>query len=96
MPEGTLCNRKPIQTEQDLKTLLSDTGGKAYYQQMRDLDVDSAKLWATIQKSFKSRLRTVVFYTVSMTGTPNRCPLTKSSPPWARLSAAKDASTTIS
>ncbi|MBF0101547.1 MAG: (Fe-S)-binding protein [Desulfobacterales bacterium] len=58
MPEGTLCNRKPIQTEADLKRLLSDTGGKEYYRQMKELDIDSDALWNTIQKTCKSRIRT--------------------------------------
>ena len=28
MPEGQLCNRRPVNTEEDLKTLLGDKGGK--------------------------------------------------------------------
>ncbi|KPA09362.1 hypothetical protein MHK_010433, partial [Candidatus Magnetomorum sp. HK-1] len=48
MPEGTLCNKQPIQTEESLKTLLGDTGGVQYYKQMKELDVDQDLLWSTI------------------------------------------------
>ncbi|MCP4104363.1 MAG: (Fe-S)-binding protein, partial [Desulfobacteraceae bacterium] len=58
MAEGTLCNRKPINTEEELHTLLADKSGKKYYEEMNYLDVDREKLWATIQKTFKSRLKT--------------------------------------
>ncbi len=58
MPEGTLCNKKPINTEEDLHTLLADKSGKLYYQEMTEMDVDREKLWATIQKTFKSRMKT--------------------------------------
>jgi Fe-S oxidoreductase len=58
MPEGTLCNKNPIQTEKALKTLLSDTGGKKYYEEMKSLDVDRRLLWDTIKKTFHSRMRT--------------------------------------
>ena len=51
MPEGTLCNKKPIDTEEDLKTLLNDTGGKKYYQEMKALDIDSDLLWNTIKNT---------------------------------------------
>ena len=58
MPEGTLCNKNPIKTEDALRQLLADTGGKEYYKQMKDLDVDPKLLWSTIQKTCKSRIRT--------------------------------------
>ncbi|MBT4090345.1 MAG: (Fe-S)-binding protein, partial [Deltaproteobacteria bacterium] len=58
MAEGTLCNRKTIDTKEDLKALMADAGGKQYYQEMEELDVDQEKLWATIQGSLKSRLKT--------------------------------------
>ena len=58
MPEGTLCNRKPITTKEDLDTLLADKGGKTYYEEMQSLDVDVEKLKASIQKSCKSRTQT--------------------------------------
>ncbi len=58
MPEGVLCNKKPINTEEDLKTLLADGGGKQYYKEMEELDVDTALLWDSLQKTCKSRLRT--------------------------------------
>ena len=28
MPEGKFCNRRPINTEEDLKALLGDKGGQ--------------------------------------------------------------------
>lgn len=58
MPEGTLCNKEPVNTEEQLKALLADKGGKTYYAEMKQLEVDSDKLWDTICKSMKSRLRT--------------------------------------
>jgi ferredoxin len=58
MPEGTLCNRQPVNTVEQLQALLADKSGKQYYEEMRHLDVDQAALWATLQKSLKSRLRT--------------------------------------
>jgi Fe-S oxidoreductase len=58
MPEGTLCNKIPVSTEEALKTLLSDTRGRKYYAEMEELEVDRAALWATIQKTLKSRMRT--------------------------------------
>ena len=58
MPEGIYCNKTPITTEEALKALLSDTRGKKYYEEMEQLEVDREKLWATVQKTFKSRMRT--------------------------------------
>ncbi|MFH2045309.1 MAG: sulfate respiration complex iron-sulfur protein HmcF [Pseudomonadota bacterium] len=58
MPEGKLCNKKPIETEEDLKTLLNDTSGKQYYEEMKSLDVDSDLLWKTIGNTLKSRTKT--------------------------------------
>ena len=58
MPEGTLCNKKPIDTEEAIKTLLGDTGGRTYYEEMKSLDVDSELLLKTIQNTLKSRLKT--------------------------------------
>ena len=58
MPEGTLCNRKPIKTEEELKALLADKGGKKYYEEMKSLDVDTVALWDTLQKTCKSRTLT--------------------------------------
>ena len=58
MPEGIFCNKQPIQTEESLKALLGDTGGKQYYEEMKSLEVDQDKLWATIEKTCKSRIRT--------------------------------------
>ena len=58
MPEGKLCNRKPVNTKEELQALLADKSGKQYYEELNHLDVDRKALWGTIQKSFKSRLKT--------------------------------------
>ena len=58
MPEGKLCNRKLVDNKEFLDVLLADKAGQLYYEEMNQLDVDTAKLWATIQKSFKSRMKT--------------------------------------
>ncbi|MCL1889168.1 MAG: (Fe-S)-binding protein [Desulfovibrionaceae bacterium] len=58
MPEGRFCNKTPITTQEALKTLLGDNGGKQYYEEMAGLEVDAAGLWENIQKTCKSRTRT--------------------------------------
>ncbi len=58
MPEGIFCNKKPIETEEELTALLGDTSGTQYYQEMKELDVDSKLLWTTVQNTCKSRIRT--------------------------------------
>ncbi len=58
MPEGKLCNRTPIKTDEQLKLTLSDSRGKQYYEEMKELDVDSDALWGAIQKTLKSRTKT--------------------------------------
>ncbi|MBQ4616114.1 MAG: 4Fe-4S dicluster domain-containing protein, partial [Mailhella sp.] len=58
MPEGILCNRKPINTEEDLKRLLADKGGKQYYEEMKNMEVDVRALQNTLEKTCKSRTRT--------------------------------------
>ena len=58
MPQGSLCNREPIKTEEALKTLLADKGGVVYYKEMEELDVDSDLLWSMLKKTCKSRTRT--------------------------------------
>ena len=58
MPEGQFCNKTPINTEEDLKALLNDKGGKQYYEEMQQLEVDTDKLWNSIQNTCKSRTRT--------------------------------------
>ncbi|MGD9191551.1 MAG: (Fe-S)-binding protein [Desulfobacterales bacterium] len=58
MPEGKLCNKKPINTKEELQALLADKSGKQYYEEMNHLNVDRKKLWDTIQKTLKSRLKT--------------------------------------
>jgi Fe-S oxidoreductase len=58
MPEGTLCNKKTVDTREHLNALLSDKSGKKYYEEMKKLEVDTDKLWATIKNTLRSRLRT--------------------------------------
>jgi Fe-S oxidoreductase len=58
MPEGTFCNKTPIDTEEALKALLGDTGGRTYYEEMKALEINSDLLWKTIQNTLKSRMRT--------------------------------------
>jgi Fe-S oxidoreductase len=58
MPEGKFCNKTPINTDEQLKATLNDKGGKQYYEEMNNLDVDSDKLWGAIQKTMKSRTKT--------------------------------------
>jgi Fe-S oxidoreductase len=58
MPEGIFCNKQPINSEEALKALLSDTRGTKYYEEMLSLEVDREKLWSTVQKTCKSRMRT--------------------------------------
>ncbi len=58
MPEGKLCNKKPINSADTLNTLLSDTSGKSYYEEMKSLEVDTELLWKTIKNTCKSRIRT--------------------------------------
>ena len=58
MPEGTLCNKKPISTKVELDALLADSNGRTYYAEMEELEVDSDALWALIQKTMKSRTKT--------------------------------------
>ena len=58
MPEGKLCNRTPINTQEALETLLADKGGKQYYAEMEELHVDKEKLAASLKNTCKSRTRT--------------------------------------
>ncbi|MCD4720275.1 MAG: (Fe-S)-binding protein [Desulfobacula sp.] len=58
MPEGKFCNKKPVDTAEGINELLSDTSGNTYYQEMKELDIDSDLLWKTIQNTFKSRMKT--------------------------------------
>ena len=58
MPEGTICNKQPIKTEEQLMLTLSDKGGKQYYEEMNHLEVDSDKLWAAIRNTMKTRTKT--------------------------------------
>ena len=39
MPEGTLCNKQPVNTKEQLQALLADTRGTIYYQEMEKLEI---------------------------------------------------------
>ncbi|MDR3176406.1 MAG: (Fe-S)-binding protein [Desulfovibrio sp.] len=58
MPEGKFCNKKPITTEEDLKALLADKGGKQYYEEMAELEVDTQKLRDALRRTCASRTLT--------------------------------------
>ena len=58
MPEGIFCNKKNIDTKEQLTHLLSDTAGKQYYEEMKSLEIDTKSLKATIEKTCKSRIKT--------------------------------------
>ena len=58
MPEGTLCNKQPCNSKEQLDALLADTRGRQYYEEMEHLDVDVEKLQTALQNTMKSRLRT--------------------------------------
>jgi len=58
MPEGKLCNKKPVNTEEELKALLADKSGKKYYEEMESLEVDTAALKENLDRTFGSRLKT--------------------------------------
>ncbi|MCG8529439.1 MAG: (Fe-S)-binding protein [Desulfovibrionales bacterium] len=58
MPQGTFCNTKPIGSEEELKALLGDKGGAQYYEEMKELDVDSDAIAALLEKTCQSRIRT--------------------------------------
>ena len=57
MPEGTLCNKKTVDTKEYLDALLADKSGKKYYEEMKHLEVDKEKLKNTLAASMKSRMR---------------------------------------
>ena len=43
MPEGTLCNKKPVDTAEGITTLLADQSGKTYYEEMKSLEIEDRK-----------------------------------------------------
>ena len=53
MPEGKLCNKQPVDTAEQLQALLADTRGQQYYEELKDLEVDKAALWKTLQNTCK-------------------------------------------
>lgn len=58
MPEGIFCKREPITTAEGIKHLLSDKGGKQYYEEMKHLEVDVDRLRHDLETTCKSRTRT--------------------------------------
>jgi len=58
MGEGTLCNKKTINTKEELQALLNDKSGKVYYEEMKQLDIDHAKIQTALKNTFKSRMKT--------------------------------------
>jgi len=58
MPEGKYCFRRPLQTEEDIMHLLSDTRGTNYYKEMEELEVDTEALKKRLDATCKSRIRT--------------------------------------
>ena len=58
MAEGTLCNKKTVNTKEQLQALLNDKSGKLYYEEMKNLDVDQAKIQTVLKNTFKSRMKT--------------------------------------
>ncbi|MDR2744192.1 MAG: (Fe-S)-binding protein [Desulfovibrio sp.] len=58
MPEGKFCNKKPVNTEEDLKALLADKGGRQYYEEMAELEVDAQKLQDALRRTCASRTLT--------------------------------------
>ncbi|RJR42419.1 MAG: (Fe-S)-binding protein [Desulfobacteraceae bacterium] len=58
MPEGTLCNKKPVENLSELQNLLADRRGVRYYEEMDQLEVNQKALWESIQKTCKSRTMT--------------------------------------
>jgi Fe-S oxidoreductase len=58
MPEGTLCNKNLVDTKEYLDALLSDTRGRKYYEEMKNLDVDVEKMRTALKNTFKSRMKT--------------------------------------
>lgn len=58
MAEGILCNKKPVETLEQLQALLADKSGKQYYEEMNSLEVDHEALWSQIKKTCRSRMMT--------------------------------------
>ncbi|MCK5543928.1 MAG: (Fe-S)-binding protein [Desulfobulbaceae bacterium] len=58
MPQGILCNNRPVNSKERIMELMGDTGGKKYYKEMETLDVSHDDLGALIKKTCKSRIRT--------------------------------------
>jgi hypothetical protein len=46
--KSSLANRTPVKTEEALKTLLADRGGKQYYAELKKLNVDKEALKKTL------------------------------------------------
>lgn len=55
---GSLANRTPVKTKEQLDALLADRQGKRYYAELKKLDVDKAALKKALDMTFKSRMKT--------------------------------------
>ena len=55
MPDGTLCNKKTVDTKEQLNALLADKGGKQYYEEMNHIDIDKKALKGTLDNVVRSR-----------------------------------------
>ena len=51
MNEGILCKKEPVNTKEELDTLLKDGRGKQYYEEMTRLEVDTAALRKSLDDS---------------------------------------------
>ena len=58
MTTDRLCTRHPVTTKEGLDALLRDKRGKQYYAEMNTLEVDSGRLWKTIQSTMAARIKT--------------------------------------
>jgi hypothetical protein len=81
MPEGTLCNKTPVNTKEQLQALLADKSGKQYYEEMNDLEVNSQALWLTVAYVPKA-----AFTILPTSGIPSRFLLIRFKRPWVRSS----------
>ena len=58
MPEGTLCNKTPVDTEEELQALLADKSGKQYYEEMKHWMWTATRFVGHHPENLKSRTKT--------------------------------------
>ena len=58
MPEGKLCNKTPVTTQEGIIELLGDSRGTRYYQEMKELEIDREKMRTMLKGGAKARFRT--------------------------------------